>query len=266
MVDDGSTDETPDVLARYPIRSIRTNGVGMARARTIGMEASTGDYFSLLDDDDVWLPTAISTQLRVFAEHPEYAAVHAQAVLAGPGLEPFGDPFPAGPLQSGMIFDQLLGYFPQVGTIVTRMDRALEAGPFDATLPGDNDWDWLLRIARRYPIGAVDTPVMMFRQRDEPQEELGWRRFPAIQQIFRRHTAPLPFIDRVRLEPTLWRHRGWCSSIFLNYAQDNWRNAERRRAARSLGYAVRVSPVHTVTELIRRLRRGQGRHHVGGLR
>lgn len=254
VVDDGSTTETAKVLARYPVRTIRTEGVGMARARTIGMEASTGDYFSLLDDDDVLLETAISTQLKVFAQHPEYAAVHAQAVLAGPDLEPFWDPLPLSPLQSGMIFDRLLSYFPQVGTIVTRMDRAREAGPFDASLSGDNDWDWLLRIASRHPIGTIEVPVMMFRQRNEPQEELAWSRFPAIRRIYRRHTASLPFVDRVRLEPTLWRHRGWCSSVFLNHAQKNWRHGDRRRAARSVMYAVRASPAHTVAEASRRVR------------
>ncbi|MAT06301.1 MAG: hypothetical protein CL424_14785 [Acidimicrobiaceae bacterium] len=254
VVDDGSTDETPEVLERYPVRVIRTEGVGMACARTIGLDAATGDYFSLLDDDDVWLPTAISTQLRVFSEHPEFAAVHAQAVLTGPDLEPFGDPFPAGPLESGMIFDRLLTYFPQVGTILTRMEHAREAGAFDGSLPGDNDWDWILRIASRYPIGAVEVPVMMFRQRDEPQEDLAWRRFPAISEIFRRHTAPLPLADRVRLQPALWRHRGWCASIFLNHTQDNWRQGERRRAARSAVYAVRCSPVHAVVETARRVK------------
>lgn len=252
VVDDGSTDETPQLLERYPIRVIRTDGVGMARARSLGLAEATGDFFGLLDDDDVWLPTAIITQLEVFERHPDYAAVHAQAFMVGPDLEPFGDPFPAGPLESGMIMHRLLTYFPQVGTILTRLSAAREAGDFDASLPGDNDWDWLLRIARRHPIGAVETPVLLFRQRIEPHEDITWRRLPATRTIFRRHTADLPWTTRVRLEPILWRHRGWASSIFLNYAQDHWREGDRRSALRSLGYAARTSLPHLVVESGRR--------------
>lgn len=252
VVDDGSTDETPEVLGRYPVRVIRTEGVGMARARTLGLEAATGDFFGLLDDDDVWLPSAISTQLAVFAEHPEYAAVHGQAQTTGPDLVPFGEPFPAGPLSSGDIFEDLLGYFPQVGTILTRMEAARDAGAFDPGLTGDNDWDWLLRIARRAPIGAVEVPVLLFRQRFEAHEELTWKRLPATTEIFRRHTSALPSRDRLRLRPVLWRHRGWAAGIFLNHAQTNWQAGDRRRAVRSVGYAVRSSPVHAAAEVLRR--------------
>ena len=123
----------------------------MARARSIGLAAARGEFFGLLDDDDVFLPTAISTQLEVFERHPEFAAVHAQAYMVTPDLERFAAPFPAGPLESGMILHRLLSYFPQVGTILTRLDIAREAGDFDESLSGDNDWDWLLRIAHRHP-------------------------------------------------------------------------------------------------------------------
>jgi hypothetical protein len=151
-----------------------------------------------------------------------------------------------------MIFERLLTYFPQVGTILTRMEFAREAGPFDPTLSGDNDWDWLLRIARLHPIGAVEVPVMLFRQRDQPDEQLSWRRYPAVRLIFRRHTADLDFLDRVRLEPILWRHRGWWADLFLRYSVEHWQSGDRCRAARSAVYAIRCSPVHAAIGCIRR--------------
>lgn len=253
VVDDGSTDDTPEVLgARSGVRSVRTSGIGMARARTLGLETARGDFVTLLDDDDVLLPEAISAQLAMFAAHPEYASVHGQSILTHADLSPFGEPVPSGPLKSGMILDQLLGYFPQVATILTRMSAAREAGAFDPSLPGDNDWDWLLRIARRHPIGVVETPVMLFRQRDSAQEHLAWRRFPAVTTIFRRHTADLPLARRVRLQLVLWRVRGWWASLFLIYADQHWAGGERRRAARSAWYALRASPPHLVVGLARR--------------
>lgn len=252
VVDDGSTDDTVERLSALPVRLISTGGVGMAGARSLGLSAASGDFVTVIDDDDVVLPSAFGVQLAVFREHPEMALVHAQAQLVGPDLTPFGEPFPYAPLAPFPELRDCLSYFPQVGTIVTRIDAAREAGDFDPDLPGDNDWDWMLRIVRRHPVGAVEEPVLLFRQRDEPQEALAWRRYPAIATIFRRHTDDLPMIERLRLRPVMWKHKGWCTSIFLNHAQDNWSAGDRRRALTSLGYAARTSAVHLVVEGSRR--------------
>jgi hypothetical protein len=145
----------------------------------------------------------------------------------------------------------LLTYWPQVGTIVTRASVAREAGDLDPTLSGDTDWDWLLRIARRYPIGRIEQPVMLFRQRGVAEEAQSWRRFPAMITIFHRHVNSLGFIKRMRLQPILWRHRGWWAGNFLNYARMNYAKGERKRAYRSLYYAFRCSPPHALIGCLR---------------
>ena len=251
VVDDGSTDDTPEVLKQYPVVQLRTSGVGMANARNTGLRAAKGDFVTLLDDDDIWLPNNVAPHIELFEQHPEYGAVHAQSQLADHAGVPFGDPIPAGPLPSGWIFDQLLTYWPQVGTIVTRASVAREAGDLDATLTGDTDWDWLLRIARRYPIGRIEQPVLLFRQRGIAEEAQSWRRFPAMITIFRRHVKPFGFIKRMRLRPILWRHRGWWAGNFLEYARMNYTKGERKRAYLSLYYAFRCSPPHTLIGCLR---------------
>jgi glycosyltransferase involved in cell wall biosynthesis len=251
VVDDGSTDDTPEVLKQYPIVHLRSGGVGMANARNIGLRAAKGDFVTLLDDDDVWLPNNIASHIELFEQHPEYAAVHAQSQLVTYDKTPFGDPVPAGPLPSGWIFEELLTYWPQVGTIVTRATVAHEVGDLDPTLTGDTDWDWLLRVARRYPIGRIEQPVLLFRQRGTAEEELSWRRFPAMMTIFHRHTKPLGFIKRLKLQPILWRHRGWWASNFLDYARMNYASGEHIRAYKSLYYAFRCAPAHTLLGCIR---------------
>ena len=251
VVDDGATDDTPEVLKQYPVVHLRTSGIGMANARNTGLRAAHGDFVTLLDDDDVWLPNNIAPHIELFEQHPEYGAVHAQSQLADYAGTPFGDPVPAGPLPSGWIFEELLTYWPQVGTIVTRAVAAREIGDLDPTLSGDTDWDWLLRVARRYPIGRIEQPVLLFRQRATAEEELSWRRFPALLTIFHRHTKPLGFIKRMKLQPILRRHRGWWASNFLDYARINYAKGEYKRACRSLYYAFRCSPPHALIGCLR---------------
>lgn len=251
VVDDGSTDDTAELVLRYPVVYLPVGGVGMARARNAGLRAARGDFVTLLDDDDAWLPGNITPQLALFAQHPEFGAVHAQAQLADAGMQPFGEPVPAGPLHSGWLFEELLSYWPQVGTIVTRRAVALEAGDMDPTLTGDTDWDWLLRIARRHPIGRVEQPVMLFRQRGTAEEQLSWRRFPAMLTIFHRHTRRLGWLKQLRLQPIVWRHRGWWAATFLQYAGQNWAIGARSRAYRSLYYAFRCSAPHALLGCLR---------------
>jgi glycosyltransferase involved in cell wall biosynthesis len=255
VVDDGSTDDTPEVLKGYPVRSFRTVGIGMAGARNLGLHSATGDFFTLLDDDDVWMPSNIAPHIALFEERPELGAVHAQYRLTRMDLTPFGELGPECLYESGWIFEELLTYFPQVATILTRMEVAREAGDFDPSLTGDNDWDWLLRIARRYPIGRVAVPVLLFRNRERADERLAWRRFPAVIKIFKRHTRRLGLMKQIRLRPILWRHRGWwATAYFMTYARMNFENGERGRAARSFYYACRASLIHALIYLPKFLR------------
>lgn len=255
VVDDGSTDETQSVVRKYPIRSFRTSGIGMAGARNLGLRNATGDFFTLLDDDDTWLPNNIAPQIALFEQHPELGAVHGRFELASPELEALGIIGPELPQglswnYMGWIFEELLSYFPQVATILTRMDAARKAGDFDPSLTGDNDWDWLLRIAKHYPIGRVPDTVMLFRQRASAHEQLAWRRFPATGIIFKRHMRGLSPIKQLQLRPILWRHNGWwATACFLGNARSNLDNGNRMRALQSIYFACRASMVHTVIHL-----------------
>ena len=249
VVDDSSTDSTSDVVAGFPVRYLYSRGLSVQSARDAGLKAATGSFVMFLDDDDVLLPEAIGAQLDVFRIHPEYGAVHARSELVDESLASLDIILPDVPVSSGWILTDLLAYTPQIATVLTRAEVARAAGPFDPLLPGGEDWDWILRIAGRFPIGRIETPVMRFRMRSDPEEALDWKRFPALKTIFRRHTRHMAVSERIRVRPILWRHRGRAASRFVLYAQENWELGHRRRALASLNYAFRCSPAHTAVML-----------------
>jgi GT2 family glycosyltransferase len=63
VVDDGSTDETQAVLARYGerVRALRQENQGQGAARNLGIQHATGEYVAFLDSDDVWFPWSLAT-------------------------------------------------------------------------------------------------------------------------------------------------------------------------------------------------------------
>jgi hypothetical protein len=101
VVDDGSTDNSRDVIARYGDRIIpllKVNG-GQASAFNAGFAASRGDVVIFLDADDVLLPTAVALALEQFG--PGVAKVHWPLWRANDDLEKTGQQIPAEELPAG---------------------------------------------------------------------------------------------------------------------------------------------------------------------
>ncbi len=75
LIDDGSTDATPQVmaeLARDPrVLCSRTANRGTGAAHNTGLDLATGDFIAFLDADDEYLPNHLSSHLAAAVEHPE---------------------------------------------------------------------------------------------------------------------------------------------------------------------------------------------------
>lgn len=84
VVDDGSTDETATLAARYSVRVIRTENQGLSAARNRGLQAAEGEVVAYLDDDAYpdphWLTYLAATFMRT--DH---------AGVGGPNIAPAGD-------------------------------------------------------------------------------------------------------------------------------------------------------------------------------
>ncbi|HET7536321.1 MAG TPA: glycosyltransferase family A protein, partial [Candidatus Didemnitutus sp.] len=73
VVDDGSKDNTADVLRTYGdrVRYIRQQNAGAGAARNHGMREARGDYVAFLDSDDLWMPEKNARQQELLRAHPE---------------------------------------------------------------------------------------------------------------------------------------------------------------------------------------------------
>src|SRR5262245_34199236 len=65
VIDDGSTDATPEILASYQerIRVLRQTNAGHVKARNNGAKIAKGEWLAFLDADDEWLPDKLARQL-----------------------------------------------------------------------------------------------------------------------------------------------------------------------------------------------------------
>ena len=73
VVDDGSTDRTPETLDRFgaSIIRIRTENAGASAARNAGMKRATGDYLVFLDHDDLWFRNRLKKQAEYASLYPD---------------------------------------------------------------------------------------------------------------------------------------------------------------------------------------------------
>ena len=72
VVDDGSTDNTKEVLKQYKdIKYFYVEHKGIPFVRNLALEKSQGEYIAFLDSDDYWLPEKLNIQMQYFKEHPD---------------------------------------------------------------------------------------------------------------------------------------------------------------------------------------------------
>jgi LmbE family N-acetylglucosaminyl deacetylase len=180
LVNDGGA--LPELPAGYPFPVRRVDfpeNRGRAAAANAGVEAATGAWIAFLDDDDVAAPEHLAA-LAAAAEGAGVRAVYGDAAVITLELAAHGEPgLPGGwreverRLPYSRDFDPdllLLDNYVPFNTVL--LERGLVAevaaaagggGPFDPGLPFFEDWDFLLRLARRAPLHHVRRATCEYR-------------------------------------------------------------------------------------------------------
>jgi glycosyltransferase involved in cell wall biosynthesis len=236
VVDDGSTDNTQDVVAPHKSRLtyIYQSNQGVVAARNLGIEHAKGDLIAFLDSDDIWFPEKLRSQVSALAIHPEArfafsdfleynqdGVVRQSRVLgwkrARSWYEQHRDN--QNDWASGSLHEELLrANWIHTSTLLATKAIILQAGPFDEAFKILQDYDLWLRLARISPGVYVNQVLVGYRHRAEGLSGVGdlrnlrWnddmRR--VLEKHLRKQWVPLTLQKTVRLQISglLWSV-GW---------------------------------------------------------
>ena len=171
IVNDGSTDRTPEIISRYPDARIRTfhqaNG-GEASARNTALAHAQGEYLAFLDADDLYLPEHLQVTVAFLRAHPGWDGIYTDGWYineTGERLKPLSSRR-RGPFE-GDIFEEMVRASDVFGApvcVVLRRDIITRHGfQFDPEIVIGPDWDFFVRYAEVAKFGYVNQPTCLYR-------------------------------------------------------------------------------------------------------
>ena len=170
LVDDGSTDRTPEIIKRLAesnskIRCIFKDNGGISSARNMGLRSSQAEFIALLDGDDVWAPEKLSRQISILRE--------SNCDFVYSGFSTFNE---KGTLKSAVVPRKVIGRKDEAvkdlylygapilpSTVLYRRQIGSCAVYFDEALKQAEDTDFWLRYLQKATIGFCDIPLVKRR-------------------------------------------------------------------------------------------------------
>ena len=157
IVDDGSTDDTPAVVASLGsrVRYFRKPNGGVATALNRGIREMRGCWFAWLSHDDLWMPRKLEKQVEFLNAHPDVSACYTDFRVidgAGTALRDVRTPwYPRAQALRCLFSSSYIG-----GSTMLVGKRCFdELGAFDESLRTTQDAEMWLRVQRRFEIGRV---------------------------------------------------------------------------------------------------------------
>lgn len=139
VIDDGSTDASVEIAGRFAeVRCVSQAHGGISAARNRGLELAYGDFFALLDADDLWLADKLMLQMRALENNPHWGMVFGQ-------VQEFISPeVPAEIARTIRIHAELRpGLVPSA--LLIRREAFSRVGPFATQWKVGEFADWMLR-------------------------------------------------------------------------------------------------------------------------
>jgi len=256
VVDDNSTDDTKDVVSRYPVLYLHVVCGKPSMTRNAGIRASTGEYIAFLDDDDVWLPNRLRPALNRLQADPEAVMIYAQMQVTDWTLTERRCVYPQLPLPEGHPVREFLETVISCDALLIRRSVLDTIGMFDETIWGAEDMDFTVRLARAGKCLALQECVSMCRVPSDAGIDAAKPIIGGTSKWVSRHQDDTSLLEKHfsvadAYQPTLSERRrilrkrnGWFVDQLLEHAAMAKRAnlAAERRAA--LQAAIIISPIH----------------------
>ncbi len=215
VVDEGSTDDTPEMLRRLACDRLTVlrhdQAKGVSAARNAGIAVACGEWIAFVDDDDIWSPAKLGAQLQAVQQTPGAAWASAGAVRVNEHLKLRGrEQTPV----ASTVTETLLAHNAIPGGasgVLARTDLVRQVGSFDQALSNLADYDLWIRLALAAPLAVVNRPLVGYRVHasgmahnvHRSEKELDY-----IEQKYRtaRHDRGIP----LQREPFLWYFGALC--------------------------------------------------------
>lgn len=196
VVDDGSTDSTPEIVRAYgdSVRYVRQANTGVAGAFNHGLRLARGRYISWLSHDDTFHPTKLEKQLSALTKLDSPAACYTDIeMIDAQGKVTAAYKLPE--YERGETLRHVLtgGPICSASYSLTYDRRCVEeVGPYAVELRYTQDVDMLSRLVRRFPLLRVpETLIQMREHAARGVHSKAWRR--AVRRFFRERLASIPF-------------------------------------------------------------------------
>ena len=158
VVDDGSTDNTKDVVDGIKdnrIKYVWQPNQGATAARNTGVKNAQGTYVSFLDSDDAWYDKMLEKQLQVYSEDAEIGCVYSDLEVMEHNGKSHSFSKPLG--QNGNSYKDILsqGYMAPTSVLSAKREALIDVGMFDVNLPASQDDDICFKLAKYTKVSYI---------------------------------------------------------------------------------------------------------------
>ena len=254
IADDASTDGSAEVIRDYGKRHagwirplLQRENLGVARNRNLALSKAEGDFVTLLDGDDRFLPRKLEQEYATRLARPGARVVFSNIYdldRTGRRIRLWADG--ESPPQ-GSVFPQVLArQYPHGTTFrneLVDIDCIRKVGGYDETLPRYGDWDLLIRLAERYEVAYCPEPLTEYRRHlDSLSGAPGPVHLRAVTMIYEKYRprfASLSERDRAEVERSF---RNMFAALARRSAREAMDARDRRAAFDYWMRAQRWSP------------------------
>lgn len=241
VVDDGSTDDTREVLKIYSqeprFRYFYQENQGQSVARNHGLSQAQGEFICFLDSDNRWLPKKLEVSVRALQENPGVSVVYGDIITINENGEQISTENMR--RHSGRIVNKLFGQnFVSMNTTMTRRDCFKEMGGFDPDQRGAEDYELWLRLSVRYMFLYIPEFLAEYRVMEKQLSSDKTLRFKSNHEIMESFVKRFP-----HALTSAEQKEGWCL-YHTSKGRYHASVGELSAAAKEYWRALRYSPVN----------------------